>query len=222
MNTQNHVISCPHCGTLKMVVSPTTSWWDTDYVLWSDGYLESKQWQGPAYTQQCPACKKFYTLPNKFQCEIKNVERDKDGMLSYQQLKTAIVELSGDEIPEARARLEAWWAYNIWYREAKDIPLEEHEYNRQNMQRLLDYHSEHSSGFTHLVFELNRLLGNKNVCEQMIEALTYEQYLSQRQSRLERQGRQSYLDEECLRSMYDMLMEELKSALSKPLEPYRK
>lgn len=222
MNTQAYVISCPHCGTLKMVVCPTNDWIDTDYILWSDGYLESKQWKGPAYTQKCNSCGKFFTLPARYKYEIKEVSCEDTGFLDYRTLKSAIIQLAGDEMAEARARLEAWWAYNILSRSGIDVPREETEFNHQNMQWLLRHHSEHTTRFSHLVFELNRLLGNKSQCEKMVEDLTFEQYLANRQARMREKGIHSNLDEKCLREMYDSEIEELKSAISKPLIPYKK
>ena len=222
MNTQSYVISCPHCGTLKMVVCPTNSWLDTDYIMWSDGYLESEQWKGPAYTQQCPSCGKFFTLPPRYACEIKNKPCDDSGSLSYQKLKRAIDELAGDEIPEARARLEAWWAFNVKSRESDNIAAEEIEFNHSNMLWLLEYHTEHSTRFSHLVFELNRLLGNKSECERMINDLTYEKYVSQRKERFLEKGCITNLSTENLHGLYESVISELKGALTKPLIPYKK
>lgn len=222
MQTQAYVISCPHCGTLKMVVCPTNDWIDADYILWSDGYLESKQWKGPAYTQKCNSCGRFFTLPARYKYEIKEVSCEDTGILDYRTLKSAIIQLAGDEIAEARARLEAWWAYNILLRSVIDVPREETEFNKQNMQWLLRHHTQHAIRFSNLVFELNRLLGNKSQCEKMVEDLTFEQYLANRQARMQERGMHSNLDEKCLREMYDSEIDELKSAISKPLIPYKK
>lgn len=222
MNTQAYVITCPHCGTLKMVVCPTNDWIDTDYILWSDGYLESKQWKGPAYTQKCNSCGKFFTLPARYKYEIKEVSCEDTSVLDYQTLKSAIIQLAGDEIAEARARLEAWWAYNILSRSGIDVPREETEFNKQNMQWLLRYHTQHATRFSHLVFELNRLLGNKSQCKKMLTNLTFEQYQNNRQYRIKERVRDSILDEKCLKEMYNREIDELKSALSKPLIPYKK
>lgn len=222
MNTQSHVISCPHCGTLKMVACPTSSWLDTDHVLWSDGYLECDQWQGPAYTQQCPSCGKFYTLPPRYSCEIKNCQCEDSGLLSYQKLKRAINELAGDEISEARARLEAWWAFNVMNRKSENIPTEEIDFNHSNMLWLLEYHTEHSTRFSHLVFELNRLLGNKSECERMIKDLTFEKYVYQRQQRFSEKSCISNLNEDNLKGLYERIITDLTSSLLRPLVPYKK
>ena len=56
----------------------------------------------------------------------------------------------------------------------------------------------------------------------MVEDLTFEQYLANRQARMQEKGIHSNLDEKCLREMYDSEIEELKSAISKPLIPYKK
>lgn len=222
METRSYVISCPHCGILKMVVCPTNSWLDTDHILWSDGYLESEQWKGPAYTQQCLSCGKFFTLPPRYICEIKNKRCDDSGLLSYQKLKRAIIDLADDEIPEARARLEAWWAFNVMSRESDNIPAEEIEFNHFNMLWLLEYHTEHSTRFSHLVFELNRLLGNKSECERMINELTFEKYVSQRQERFSEKGCTSNLSEDSLKELYESVVADLTTSLSKPLVPYKK
>lgn len=222
MNTRNYVISCPHCGTLKMVVCPTNDWIETDYILWSDGYLESKQWKGPAYTQKCNSCGKFFTLPARYKYEIKEVSCEDTGFLDYRTLKSAIIQLSGDEIAEARARLEAWWAFNVMSRESDNIPAEEIEFNHFNMLWLLEYHIEHSTRFSHLVFELNRLLGNKSECERMINELTFEKYVSQRQERFSEKGCTSNLSEDSLKELYESVVTDLTTSLSKPLVPYKK
>ena len=134
-----YLLRCPHCGAVKKVAFSTTPWSPSVVDFWSDGRTESDKWCEPAYTQQCQQCGHFFTLPPGNTLQIENTPCDAIGMLPYQTLKQAVAELAGEEIPEARARLEAWWAYNALYKETKedDIPLEEKDFNRANMEWLL-------------------------------------------------------------------------------------
>ena len=150
-----HILTCPHCGATKLIAYSKTSWTIDNSVLWS-----SDEWCEPGRTQQCPACKKFFTLSQTERQDSQTPCED-TGQLSYSELKQAIVELHGDDNLEETPRLEAWWAYNRMYKDVDeaDIPVEDRDFNRSNMQWLLDYYKRTDSDFQYMTFELLRLLG---------------------------------------------------------------
>ena len=90
---------------------------------------------------------------------------DDTGHLPLQTHKQAIAELSGNDEDVVSTRMEAWWAYNRMYKDVDeaDIPVEDREFNRSNMQWLLDYYNRTEPGFQYLTFELLRLLGYEKV-----------------------------------------------------------
>ena len=125
--TSTYLVACPHCVTAKRVAFSTIPWSKTESIMWSDGRIESTEWCEPARTQQCPSCKHFFALPPKQSLKVEDVPCEDSGSLPYQTLKQAIAELSGDDVAESNARLEAWWAYNELYQDVTDddIPVEE-------------------------------------------------------------------------------------------------
>lgn len=223
MERKTYIVECPHCGANKKVAFFPTPWYRTDdYSFWSDSRIESDKWCEPAYTQQCPTCGKFFTLPPKGTLQQQDQPCDDTGLLPYQTLKIAIEELTGDEHGEPLARLEAWWAFNTLYDDATIAPEKEQAYNRANMEWLAAYYTSRVNRFSHLLFELNRLLGNNDVCQKMIDTLTYEEYLRQREEKNKEKGIVSKLDDQTVREMYDSLIKELKSAMDQPLKIYKK
>lgn len=143
-------------------------------------------------------------------------------MLPYQTLKLAITELAGDEIAEARARLEAWWAYNKQYKDAKecDIPKEEKDFNCANMQWLLACYSKQTTGFSYVIFELHRLLGNLDICSHMIDELTFEAYITAKEQRYKKRGLDFQHNDDVELFLYNTKIAELNETLTQPLKPY--
>lgn len=137
-------------------------------------------------------------------------------------MKIAIEELSGDEHAEEWARLEAWWSFNSKYQHTNNIPADELAFQKSNMQWLVDFYNTRTTRFSHLLFELNRLLGKRDVCQRMIDALTYEEYARQREAKNKEKGIVSTLDEKLVHELYDMLINELTFALKQPLKTYLK
>lgn len=144
------------------------------------------------------------------------------GFLPYQTLKQAITELTGDDIAESNARLEAWWAFNKLYQDVldDDIPVEEKDFNRSNMQWLLSYYSKKPIAPYSLVFDLHRLLGNIEEYKKLLGEMTYESFVEWRAERNQEKGLESSLDDQQLRRMYSRFVEEKNKALDKPLTPY--
>ena len=103
------------------------------------------------------------------------------------------------------------------YQNTDVIPEEEQSFNRSNMEWLAAFYTARVTRFSHLLFELNRLLGNRDVCQMMIDTLTFEEYLKQREAKNKEKGIESRLDEEMVREMYDSLIAELKYAMEQPL-----
>ena len=220
--TSTYLVACPHCGTAKRVAFSTIPWSKTESIMWSDGRIESTEWCEPARTQQCPSCKHFFALPPKHSLKVEDVPCEDSGSLPYQTLKQAIAELSGDDVAESNARLEAWWAYNELYQDVTDddIPVEEKEFNRSNMQWLLGYYSKKTLSPYSLVFELHRLLGNIEEYKKLLDEMTYERFVEWRTERNQKKGIESSLDDQQLRRLYSRFVEDKRNALEGPLKPY--
>ena len=216
------LVTCPHCGAFKRIAFSTIPLSKTETIMWSDGRIEWSDRCEQARTLQCPSCKHFFALPPKHSLIIENVPCEDTGSLSYQTLKQAITELAGDDITESNARLEAWWAFNKLYQDVVDdeIPVEEKDFNRSNMQWLLSYYSKKPIAPYSLVFELHRLLGNIDKYKRLLNEMTYERFIEWRTKRNQKKGIESSLDEQQLRRMYSKLIEEKKDALDKLLKPY--
>lgn len=220
--SSTYLVTCPHCGALKRVAFSTIPWSKAEAVMWSDGRIESTEWCEPAWTQQCPSCKHFFALPPKHSLKVENVPCKDTGFLPYQTLKQAITELAGDDIAESNARLEAWWAFNKLYQNVvdDDIPVEEKEFNRSNMQCLLSYYSKKPIAPYSLVFELHRLLGNIDEYKKLLSDMTYERFVDWRTKRNQERRIESSMDEQQLKRLYSKFIEDKKNALDKPLKPY--
>lgn len=182
METKTYILKCPHCGTEKKVTFSAHLFPNVEYTYWSDGRVECEGWLETIRTHQCPSCGKFYAFSPATMLHEANDPCNDNGQLSYDTLKQAITELSGNEYAESWARIEAWRAYNALYQHVTDIPAEEQAFNRANMQWLVDIFTPRSPWFSFLVFELNRLLGNRTVCEQMIESFTYANFIKKNES----------------------------------------
>ena len=218
-----HILTCPHCGATKLIAYSKTSWTIDNSVLWSDGRIESDEWCEPGRTQQCPACKKFFTLSQTERQDLP-IPCEDTGQLSYSELKQAIVELHGDDKREETPRLEAWWAYNRMYKDVDetDIPVEDRDFNRSNMQWLLDYYNRTEPGFQYLTFELLRLLGYEKEYWQKLADMTYEKFAEWYCERRKKRVMDTSPNEEWVRKRYADRLEELTEALGKPLRPYPK
>lgn len=218
-----HILTCPHCGATKMIAYSRNSWTIDNSVLWSDGRIESDEWCEAGRTQQCPPCKRFFTLSQTERQDSQELCED-TGQLSYSELKQAIVELHGDDKGEEAPRLEAWWAYNRMYKDVDevDIPTEELNFNRSNMQWLLDYYNRTNSGFQYLTFELLRLLGYEKEYRQKLAEMTYERFSEWYCERFKKRGIDHTSDVELLKRKYNSRVEEFTEARNKPLRPYAK
>lgn len=221
-NTSTYFVACPQCGAIKRIAFSTIPWSKAESVMWSDGRIESKEWCEPTRIQQCPSCKHFFALPPKYSLKVEDVPCEDTGSLPYQMHKQAIKELADDDIAESNARLEAWWAYNKLYQDVldDDIPVEEKDFNRSNMQWLLSYYSKKPFAPYSLVFELHRLLGNIDEYKKLLGEMTYERFVEWRTKRSQERGIESSMDEQQLKRMYERLIEDKESALDKPLKPY--
>lgn len=220
-NTSTYIVVCPHCGTTKRVAFSPLPWSNEKAPLWSDGHVEFIEWCEPAWTQQCPSCKHFFILPAKSTLKVEEVQCDDTGVLSYQTLKQAIKELSGDKQSELRARMDAWRAYNELYRDVAEceIPSEERIFNRENMQWLLNCLLIQEPCLYSLIFELYRLLGHVEEYKQLLLGFTFEKYKEWRKARFQ----QDYIDDErSKQSIYERFIKDKRDALNKPLRPYRK
>ena len=220
--TSAYLITCPYCGAVKRVAFSKIPLSKADSILWSDGRIESTEWCEPARTQQCPSCKHFFALPPKHSLTVEDVPCEDTGSLPYQTLKQAIAELSGDEVAESNARLEAWWAFNKLFQDVadNDIPVEEKYFNRSNMQWLLGYYLKRPLSPYSLIFELHRLIGNIEEYKNLLGEMTYERFVEWRGERNQKKGIESSSDEHQLRRMYSWLVEDKKDALSMSLKPY--
>ncbi len=220
--SSTYLVTCPHCGAPKRIAFCPIPWCKAETIMWSDGRIESTEWREPAWTHQCPSCKHFFALPPKHSLKVEAMPCEDTGSLSYQMLKQAITELSGDDIAESNARLDDWWAFNKLYQDVvdDDIPVEEKDFNRSNMQWLLSYYSKKPIAPYSLVFELHRLLGNIDEYKKLLGEMTYERFVEWRTERNQKEGIESSLDEQQLERMYARFIKDKKDALDKPLKPY--
>ena len=219
METKTYILKCPHCGTEKKVTFSAHLLPPAGYTYWSDGHVECDGWLETIRTQQCP-CGKFYSFSPATNLREINDPSDDNGQLSYETLKQAIVELSGDEHAESWARIEAWRAYNTLYKDTDDISADEYAYNRDNMLWLRDYFTARTPWFSLLVFELNRLLGEKETCQQMLDAFTFEAFQEKVKTRDLEKGIHKAYDLDTLRSRYEKQKSDLAYSLRLPLKPY--
>ncbi len=220
METKTYILKCPHCGTEKKVTFSAHLLPDAEYTYWSDGSVECDGWLETIRTHRCPSCGRFYALSPATNLREDNEPCDDNGQLSYETLKQAIIELSGDDYAESWARLEAWRAYNALYKETDDIPAEEQVLNRDNMLWLRDYFTATTHWFSSLMFELNRLLGDKDTCQQMLEAFTFEAFKAKTEARDLEKGVHRTHDLETMRSRYAKQKSSFEYALTLPLRPY--
>lgn len=218
METKTYILKCPHCGAEKKVTFSAHLLPEVAYTYWSDGRVECDGWLETIRTQQC-SCGKFYAFSPATSLREDNEPCDDNGLLSYETLKQAIIELSGDEYAESWARLEAWRAYNALYKDTV-APTDEQTFNHDNMVWLKDYFTANTPWFSVLVFELNRLLGNKETCLQMLEGFTFEAFKAKTEARDLEKGIHKIHDWETLRSRYTRQKSDLEYALTLPLKPY--
>lgn len=220
METKSYILKCPHCGTEKKVTFSAQLLPDTEYTYWSDGRVECDGWLETIRTHQCPSCGKFYAFSPATNLREVNDPCDNNGQLSYDTLKQAIAELSGDDYAESWARLEAWRAYNALYKDSDDIPADEQTFNRDNMLWLRDYFSTNAPWFSLLVFELNRLLGFRETCQQMLEDFTFEAFMAKTEARDSEKGIHRTYDIETMRARYDSQIKALRYAFTQPDRPF--
>ena len=226
MNTKVYTLTCPHCGESYPVEVFDFKWHEADYKFWSTGWVEGDEWYAPSYVQCCPKCNHFYATPRVDGIKLSEMPWRKENKLSYTQLKRAHRELADGDEQEANVRLEMFWAYyeHDWF---QDYPtgkpsISDIASHKANMVWLICHYSDQTTSFSHLIFELNRLLGNKDECEKMIKDLTYDKYVVQIETRDKERGLKTHLSERTVRSMYEQLIEELKYALTQPALPYVK
>ena len=226
-NTLTYIVACPHCGATKRVAFSPTPWSSEQAPLWSDGRVEFIGWCEPAWTQQCPSCKQFFILPAKSSLQVEDEHCEDTGALSYQSLKQAVFELSGEEKFESRARLDAWWAYNNLHKDSADdaIPALEKEFNQNNMRWLLDYFLKQEIPPYSLVFELFRLLGDNKEYNALLNSFTIERYQAWQQARNTRNKQREaefIMDEELKKRLFESFIKDKREAIDKPMRPYRK
>lgn len=200
-NISTYIVTCPHCGAFKRIAFSTIPLSKTETIMWSDGRIEWSDRCEPARAQQCPSCKHFFVLPPKHSLKVEDVPCEDTGSLSYQTLKQAITELSGDDVAESNARLEVWCAFNKLYQDVvdDDIPVEKRDLNRSNMQWLLEYYSKRPLSPYSLVFELHRLLGNIDEYKRLLGEMAYERFVEWRTERNKKKGFESSMDEHQLK-----------------------
>lgn len=220
--TETRIIKCPHCGHKRRVLFFKDFWSKEGLTFWSDDHMEANDWFEPTFTQQCPKCGKFFTRKPQGRLTIVNKPCAEKAILSYPQLKAAVKELRGVPYSEQWASSEFWNAFNAFYKDTDEIPEEEQEFNRSNMQWLLDFYQSCSPlRLSSTEFELNRLLGNRDACERILE-ITLEEYIQQQKEFRKLRGRPWYDDKEMWTRRYNKLMDELKASLDLPLRPYKR
>ncbi len=220
--TETRIIKCPHCGHKRRVLFFKDFWSKEGLTFWSDDHMEANDWFEPTFTQQCPKCGKFFTRKPQGRLTIVNKPCAEKAILSYPQLKAAVKELRGVSYSEQWASAEFWIAFNAFYKDTDEIPEGEQEFNRSNMQWLLDFYQSNSPlRLSSTEFELNRLLGNRDACERILE-ITLEEYIQQQKEFRKLRGRPWYDDKEMWTRRYNKIMDELNASLDLPLKPYKR
>lgn len=226
MNTKSIKLTCPHCGESYAVEVLNFKWHEADYKFWSTGCVEGEDWYVPSYVQCCPKCNHFFATPRVDGLKLSEMPWRKENKLSYTQLKRALKELADGGEQEANVRLAIFWAYyeHDWHQNNPTgrLSISDIASHKTNMVWLICHYSDQTTSFSHLIFELNRLLGNEEECEKMIKELTYDEYVAQMEIRDKKRGFKTHLSERTVRSMYEQLIEELKYALTQPALPYVK
>lgn len=221
-DTATYRVTCPHCGASKLIVRSKESWPKCKYVFWSDGRIESDEWIEPARVLQCSSCGQLFLTPKKEELEEVQTPCENTGKLPLQALKQAVTELSHSEKESECVRMEAWWAYNTMYKDVNEdeIPTEDKEFNRSNMQWLLNYYNQTEPDFQYITFELLRLLGYEKEYRQRLSDMTYEKFAEWYCERRRKRGLDISKDDDMVRRRYNGRVKELTEALGKPLKPY--
>ena len=221
MSVLSYVVTCPHCGASKLLAFSEERWSESNSVFWSDGRTESHTWFEPADVQQCPECMHFFMMPDDMgKLEVRKSENIDTGRLPYNTLKLALPELSGDEKVEMLVRRELWWAFNRQYLvdDSINVPDSEISFNDENMLWLLHFQKNRNDIFSWTEFELNRLLGNTDRCEEMICNLSFPQYQKMKTAKYGA----IRLSVDVQKRMYNRMIDELNNSLKMPRKPYQR
>jgi hypothetical protein len=152
--------------------------------------------------------------------EVRKSENIDTGRLPYNTLKLALSELSGDEKVEMLVRRELWWAFNRQYLvdDSINVPDSEISFNDENMLWLLHFQKNRNDIFSWTEFELNRLLGNTDRCEEMICNLSFPQYQKMKTAKYGA----IRLSVDVQKRMYNRMIDELNNSLKMPRKPYQR
>lgn len=127
------ILTCPHCGTKKNVIS-TISGRLMSQTTWSDGRIVSDMPLRPSFVQKCPNCGGFYLLSRQDpDCYAMNSQEWTPDELSYEQLKEAYSLLKKEKLDDhehLNILQSIVWAFNDTYTrgDLREIPDDEMYY----------------------------------------------------------------------------------------------
>ena len=136
------VYICPHCGAMKAVWAMASGNTCCGETIWSDAKRYNPMMEYASFVQQCPSCKHYFITRTTSYKEAKTIYTLNKGELPYSNLKDALAELSTNKMKgknEYVVRMMVLHAYNdlYGYTDKNDIPVEELEFMRQNILRLI-------------------------------------------------------------------------------------
>lgn len=137
IDKRSQLLRCPHCGTLKAVIS-LVSGNTFGMTKWSDGAYEAPMLPCVSYVQQCPSCQKYFFFNKDVEAGMtRHISSSQTGKLPYQNLKEAFEQLQPKGDDERFMRRMLVWAYND-YRETQHSFIEqEREHFLNNVEALL-------------------------------------------------------------------------------------
>jgi len=126
------ILTCPHCGTKKEVLS-LISGNTFGQTLWSDNKTITPMLPKVSFVQKCPHCGKYYLLSRQ-ETEYGKTYSFELGELNYEETKEAWNMLKGTENLTENEKLEILimqvWAFNDSYTRKNDstAPTDEQAY----------------------------------------------------------------------------------------------
>ncbi len=135
------ILTCPHCGTKKEVLS-LVSGNTFRQVVWSDNKSIAPMLPKVSFVQKCPHCGKYYLLSRQ-KPEHGNTYSFEKGELNYKEIKEAWTMLKDTEDLTENERLSILimqvWAFNDEYTRDKEgaAPKEEQDYIKDIIDMLI-------------------------------------------------------------------------------------
>ena len=138
----SRILTCPHCGSKKEVLSLASG---NTYggQVWSDTKTVYPMLPQVSFVQKCPHCGGYYLLSRQKEDEYADDFNGGTGKLSYPELKEAWEAFSEDatltDDEKKDFLFHLLWAFNDEYHreQQKEVPVEEQEYMTNIIQTLI-------------------------------------------------------------------------------------